>query len=159
MVGATFRLESTPPGLGRCNVGCHRSLLFGGYLYQIFDYTRVELLRTWNINWPWGYWRPYAALDNDALFGFPLASGWKAVGQLYQEGTLKGDYATNQVEFWTPIWYTHGLMRCDDRAQNFFEINSFRSDPAGYKQAFGDTVTSKGYQPWGDVTIGGDLAC
>ena len=49
------------------------ALIFGGYVYQIFAYTRVEILRTWNLNWPWGYWRPYAVVDNDALFGFPRA--------------------------------------------------------------------------------------
>jgi hypothetical protein len=132
------------------------ALIFGGYLYQIFDYTRAEVLRTWNVNWPWGYWRSYAALDNDALFGFPLASGWKAIGQLYNNGTLQGDYSTNEVEFWTPIWYTHGLMRCDDRAQNFFEINTFQGDPAAYKQALETQLTDKGFQPWGNVTINGE---
>jgi hypothetical protein len=137
-------------------LGVVAALLFGGYVYQIFDLTRVEVLRTWQTNWPRGYWRPYAALDNDALFGFPLASGWKVVGQLYQDGTLSGDYATNEVEFWTPIWYTHGLMRCDDRAQNFFEINTFQSNPAEYQRALDTQLTTKGFAPWANVTIHGD---
>jgi 4-amino-4-deoxy-L-arabinose transferase-like glycosyltransferase len=132
------------------------ALLFGGYLFQTFAYTGVEVLRTWKINWPRGYWRPYAALDNDALFGFPLANGWKAVGQLYADGTLSGDYATNEVEFWAPIWYTHGRMRCDERAQNFFQVNTFQSDPAGYQRALETQLAAKEYEPWATITIGGE---
>ncbi len=137
-------------------VGIMAALIFGGYVYQIFVYTRVEVLRTWNVNWPWGYWRSYAVLDNDALFGFPLTNGWKVVGQLYANGTLRGDYSTNEVEYWAPIWYTHGRMRCDDRAQNFFQIESFQSDPAGYRLALQTQLTTKEFQPWANVTIHGE---
>src|SRR5690606_31554138 len=79
------------------------ALIFGSYTYQIFAQAHIERLRTWQEHWPWGYWRPFAVVDNDALFGFPLASGWKVVGQLYAGGTLTGDYATNEVEYWSPI--------------------------------------------------------
>jgi hypothetical protein len=132
------------------------ALIFGGYVYQVFAVTRVEVLRTWNENWPWGYWRPYAALDNDALFGFPLANGWKAVGQLYADGTLSGDYATNEVEYWSPIWYTYGRMRCDERADYFFQINTFQSDPLAYEQALETQLADRGFQPWAKVTIDGE---
>ena len=132
------------------------ALVFGGYGYQIFAQARLERLRTWETNWPWGYWRPFAALDNDALFGFPLANGWKAVGQLYADDTIKGDYATNEVEFWSPIWYTHGMMRCDDRAQNFFQMNTFQADPADYQLALDTQLATKEFQPWANVTIHGE---
>lgn len=132
------------------------ALIFGGYVYQIFASTRVEVLRTWQENWPRGYWRPYAVLDNDALFGFPLANGWKVVGQLYADGTLSGDYATNEVEYWSPIWYTQGRMRCDERAENFFQMNTFQSDPAGYQAALDTQLQTKGFLPWGNVTISGE---
>jgi hypothetical protein len=130
-------------------------LVFGGYVYQVFAYARVEVLRTWQENWPAGYWRPYAALDNKALFGFPLANGWKAVGQLYADGTLQGEYSTNEVEFWSPLWYTRGRLRCDDRATWFFQIRNHQSDPTGYAQALEGWIGER-YQPWGQVTIHGD---
>lgn len=131
------------------------ALLFGGYVYQLFAYTRTEILRTWDVNWPTGYWRPYAVLDNRALFGFPLANGWKVVGELYRSGEIEGDYATNEVEFWTPIWYTHGRMRCEDQADWFFQIDNPQPDPAGYRAAL--TAQLEGDFPaWGTVTIHDD---
>jgi hypothetical protein len=129
------------------------ALLFGGYVYQMFAYTRVEILHTWNVNWPRGYWRPYAVLDNDALFGFPLTNGWKAVGELYAEGTLSGDYATNEIEYWAPIWYTHGRMRCDEHAEYFFQISNHQSDPEGYARTLATQLVDRGYQPWATVTL------
>ena len=136
-------------------VGIVAALLFGGYVYQMFAYNRVEILRTWNTNWPRGYWRPYKVLDNRALFGFPLANGWKVVGQLYEQEVITGDYATNEVEFWTPIWYTRGRMRCEERASYFFQISNPQPDPVGYKNAL-DELLAKKYQPWGVVTIHDD---
>ncbi len=135
--------------------GLVAGLIFGGYVFQVFAYTRVEVLRTWQENWPWGYWRPYAALDNKALFGFPLASGWKAVGQLYADGTIDGEYSTNEVEFWSPLWYTRGRLRCDDRATWFFQANTHQADPAGYAQALEGWIGAR-YAPWGQVTIQDD---
>ncbi len=129
--------------------------LFGGYVYQMFAQTQIERIRLWQTAWPAGYWRPYAMLDNRALFGFPLANGWKVAGQLYAEGVLTGDYATNEVEFWTPIWYTHGRLRCEDEATWFFQIANPQPDPAGYRTAL-ETRLAQEYQPWGVVTIGGD---
>lgn len=131
------------------------ALVFGGYAYQLFAKTRVEVLHTWQENWPAGYWRPYATLENSALFGFPLANGWKAIGQLYADGTIQGEYSTNEVEFWTPLWYTRGRLRCDDRATWFFQISNFQPDPAGYTQALEGWIGDR-YQPWGQVTIYGE---
>ncbi|MCC6455247.1 MAG: glycosyltransferase family 39 protein [Caldilineaceae bacterium] len=134
-------------------IGLVVALLFGGYVYQMFAYTRVEILHTWNVNWPRGYWRPYAVLDNDALFGFPLTNGWKAVGELYADGTLSGDYATNEIEYWAPIWYTHGRMRCDERAAYFFQISNHQADPEGYARTLATQLLDRGYQPWATVTL------
>lgn len=131
------------------------ALVFGGYVYQLFAYTRTEILRTWDVNWPVGYWRPYAVLDNRALFGFPLANGWKVVGELYREGEIDGDYATNEVEFWSPIWYTHGRMRCEDQADWFFQIDNPQPDPAGYRAALTAQLAGD-FPAWGTVTIHDD---
>ena len=137
-------------------VGVVAALIFGNYGYQIFAETGVERLRQWQSAWPRGYWRPYATVDNDALFGIPLANGWKTIGQLYADGTLQGDYATNEVEFWSPIWYTQGRMRCDERARYFFEINTFQADPAGYATALSTQLDDRGFAPWANVTINGE---
>jgi 4-amino-4-deoxy-L-arabinose transferase-like glycosyltransferase len=128
--------------------------LLGSYAYWYFVYTGVEILRTWQQNRPAGYPTIYEVLDNRALFGFPLANGWKAAGMLYRQGTLDGSYSTNEVEFWTPFWYTRGEMRCEDEAAWFFEISNPQPDPAGYKRAI-DNYVSKDFRPWGVVEING----
>ena len=145
------------PRLRRLGVGLAlvALLVFGGYVYQMFVVTSPEVLRTWHVNWPWGYWRPYATLDNRALFGFPLRNGWKAVGQLYADGTITGEYSTNEVEYWTPIWYTRGRLRCNERATWFFQISNPQPDPVGYPAALEAWIGDR-YQPWGTVTQQGE---
>lgn len=129
--------------------------VFGIYTYLLFAYTQVEILRTWDENWPAGYWTTYDAPDNRALFGFPIANGWKVVGRLMAAGEIQGDYVTNEVEFWSPIWYTHGRMRCPDEADWFFQISNPQPDPAGYKAGLQAQI-AKDFQPWGQVEIDGD---
>ena len=129
-------------------------LIFGIYAYWYFVYNRIEILRTWDQNRPAGYWTAYATPDNHALFGFPLANGWKVVGMLYQQGKIAGDYATNEVEFWTPVWYTRGRLRCDERATWFFRISNPQPDPAAYDRTL-DAYLAKDFRPWGAVEING----
>lgn len=131
-------------------------LLWGGYTYQLFAVNRVEVLRTWEENWPTGYLRPFDRLDNRALFGFPLAYGWKAVGELYRQGVIHGDYTTNEVEFWAPIWYTHGRMRCDNQAEWVFAIDPPQPDPVGYRTALARQLSDRGFAPWGAITLRGE---
>ncbi|MFN2200146.1 MAG: ArnT family glycosyltransferase [Caldilineaceae bacterium] len=130
-------------------------VLFGVYTYLYFVYHDVEILRTWQQNRPPGYWSAYDTLDNRALFGFPLANGWKVAGELYEEGEIEGSYATNEVEFWTPAWYTRGRYRCEDNAGWFFQISNPQPDPEGYARSI-ETYVSKDFAPWGQVTIAGD---
>jgi hypothetical protein len=44
-------------------------------------------------------------------FGFPYQAGWKAVGALFADGTLRGSYGSNEVPQVTH-WYTRGAWRC-----------------------------------------------
>ncbi|GIV75683.1 MAG: hypothetical protein KatS3mg050_0077 [Litorilinea sp.] len=127
-------------------------LAFVNYAYWYFVHTDVEILRTWQENRPQGYWTAYDVPDNRALFGFPLNNGWKVVGMLYREGILQGDYATNEVEFWTPAWYTRGQRRCEDQATWFFRIQNFQPDPEGYDAAL-DHFLEKDFRPWARVTV------
>jgi len=129
--------------------------VFAVYTYWYFVYTDVEILHTWQQNRPTGYWTAYDVPDNRALFGFPVANGWKATGRLVAEETITGKYATNEVEWWTPYWYTRGAWRCEDRAEWFFQISNPQPDPEGYERAIAEVV-SKDYAPWGVVTIGSD---
>ncbi|HXF63645.1 MAG TPA: hypothetical protein VNK95_18625, partial [Caldilineaceae bacterium] len=129
--------------------------VFALYVYLLFAYTQVEVLNTWPENRPPGYWTVYDTLDNRALFGFPLANGWKAVGMLYETGEIEGHYATNEVEFWTPIWYTRGRMRCEAEAEWFFQISNPQPDPEGYRRALTEQLANR-YRPWGVVEIHGE---
>ncbi|MEZ4581929.1 MAG: hypothetical protein R3A10_09870 [Caldilineaceae bacterium] len=66
-------------------------------------HNRTEVLRNSGADWhPSGYLDFYDEPDNKALFGFPLANGWKVVGRLYEEGVISGDYETNEKEAWVP---------------------------------------------------------
>jgi len=129
--------------------------VFGAYTFWYFVYTDVEILRTWQENRPAGYWTVYDVPDNRALFGFPLANGWKATGRLIADGAIAGKYATNEVELWAPYWYTRGAWRCEDRAEWFFRISNPQPDPDGYARAI-DEYLAKDYARWGAVTIAGD---
>ena len=96
-------------------------LLFGTYEYWYFVYNRVEVLRTWPINRPRGYWVNYAMPVDVAIFGFPLNNGWKAVGELYAAGILEGNYTTNTRDV-VAEWYTRGAHFCARDVPNYFML-------------------------------------
>ncbi len=129
--------------------------LFGTYVYIFFVRTNTEVLRTWLENRPAAYWTVYDTPDNKALFGFPLANGWKVIGQLYAQEDIQGTYGTNEFEFWTPAWYTRGEWRCEDQADWFFQIANFQPDPEGYRLAI-ETQIANDFKPWARVTINSD---
>jgi hypothetical protein len=80
--------------------------LLAFYPYAVFVRHQPEF-REAHVDQPVpGYWRPYGRLPEVGLFGFPHRSGWKAIGYLYDEGALKGDYLSNEEE-WVGLWYTH----------------------------------------------------
>src|SRR5690606_27393596 len=60
--------------------------VFGYHSYLYLVYNQVEVLRTWEENHPRFYWTPYDKVDVQSLYGFPLRSGWKVVGSLYDSG-------------------------------------------------------------------------
>lgn len=96
-------------------------LLFGTYEYWYFVYNRVEVLRTWPINRPRGYWVNYAMPVDVAIFGFPLNNGWKAVGELYAAGLLQGNYTTNTRDV-VAEWYTRGAHLCARDVPNYYML-------------------------------------
>jgi 4-amino-4-deoxy-L-arabinose transferase-like glycosyltransferase len=102
-------------------------LLCLGYLYLLFlqgtwDYqaTRYAPRISWRK-------RIYGRFPNPgSYFSYPARAGWKAIGQLYDEGILSGDYRSAGEMFSVPIWYTHNTPRsCYDDPDLYF----VRGDP------------------------------
>jgi hypothetical protein len=128
--------------------------VFGVYDYWLFTHNQVEVLRTWHENRPAGYWVPYEEPDDKALFGFPLANGWKVVGALYAQGVIQGDYETNEKEAWVPSWYTRGQLRCGRAADWYFQIDNLEPFDDRDREAMEHFLRS-GFEKWGKVTVNG----
>ncbi|MCB9138065.1 MAG: glycosyltransferase family 39 protein [Caldilineaceae bacterium] len=126
--------------------------LFGVYAYWYFVSNTPEVLRTWDAWHPQGYWVAYDEPDDKALFGFPLANGWKVAGVLYEEGVIAGDYETNEKEAWVPSWYTRGQIRCGRTADWFFEIDNLEPWNNGDQLAM-EHYLRDGFSKWGIVEI------
>lgn len=130
------------------------ALVFGFYDYWYYNHTAVEVLRTWPAHAPRGYWTPDYTKEVDSLYGFPLQNGWKVVGALYADGTLAGDYETNQRYVWVPHWYTLGQHRCASTATWYFAIDNL--EPWTLPSAAAeDMLEEQGYERWGQVTVNG----
>ncbi len=66
------------------------------------------------------FWTPYPTLPQAGFFGFAHHAGWKAVGQALADGSLTGDYGSNEEPDVT-TWYTRGAPRaCDPRPEYYF---------------------------------------
>jgi hypothetical protein len=130
------------------------TVVFGLYGYWYFIHNQVEVLRTWPAHHPAAYWQPYAEPDNKALFGFPLANGWKVVGALYDQGMIQGNFETNEKEAWVPAWYTRGAERCGRSADWYFEIDNLEPWGTGDQLAMEHFLRS-GFEKWGKVEING----
>ncbi len=124
--------------------------VFGTHSYFLFVYHQQEILLHRSENWPAFYWLPARAAEIDAFYGFPLRNGWKAVGALYVQGVLAGDYESNQTFDWIPAWYTRGQNRCDDTASWYFAIDYL--EPWNERaDAVADRVKASGFRPWAVV--------
>ena len=91
----------------------------GYYAYAMYIETQPERLRTYAENRLTGYPVPFDQPPMTAIFGFPLANGWKAVGMLYAQGQFAGDYSTTSDD-WVAAWYTRGQRRCARTASWYF---------------------------------------
>lgn len=109
------------------SVALAATLVFGFYEYWYFVDHDVEVLRTWPVNRPWGYWVTYNMPVDVAVFGFPLKNGWKAVAGLYAAGILQGNYATNATDT-VAKWYTRGANNCSRDAPNYYILVN-RAEP------------------------------
>ena len=128
--------------------------IFGSYAYWYFIHNQVEILRTWHENRPAGFWTVYERPDEKAIFGFPLANGWKVVGSLYEQGVLSGNYSTNEKESWVPDWYTRGQTRCPTNAEWFFQIENLEPFDNEDRLIMEEQLR-QGFQKWAEVEING----
>ncbi|HYN89388.1 MAG TPA: glycosyltransferase family 39 protein [Ardenticatenaceae bacterium] len=128
-------------------------LVFGAYAYWYFVYNEVEILRTWEQNRPRGFWTVYDAPDDQAIFGFPLQNGWKAVGVLYQQGVIDGTYATNEDD-WLFDWYTRGGKACTREHTYYFFIDRLDRKGESRLPELRDQL-QRDYQLFGTVLVQG----
>ncbi len=130
-------------------------LVFGYYTYLFFTYTRVEILRTWTDNRPWGYWTPYALPERDSLYGFPYKNGWKVIGALYADGTLDAPYDANETGLLGDR-YGRGPYFCPPDAEYYLLPTKLQPNEAGeYVEQLAE-LAALGYHEWGVVTVNDD---
>lgn len=104
-------LRRQPVVVGTIAGLCLVFVLFAGYQYLLFVDTRSEYFLTYpdhkaslyweDPNFPFGSRRPYGA---------PHRLGWQMVNQLYLDGTLQGDWDSNDSGS-NLFWYTLGWPR------------------------------------------------
>lgn len=130
------------------------AILLGLHPVWYFAAAPREALRHWEQDRLPGYWTPFGRPTIDALYGFPLANGWKVAGVLYEQGVLTGDYETNQRDDLIPAWYTRAQFRCATTASWYFAIDSLEFW-AQNEQPSAETLAADDYHPWGVVTVRG----
>ena len=88
------------------------------YIYLAFIQRQPEYIATYPRHKSSLFWMPYGdTAPQGGHFGFSHQLGWKAIGTLYVQGILEGEYdsvANKHVMH----WYTRGQMRCPG-ADNF----------------------------------------
>jgi hypothetical protein len=102
--------------------------LFAGYVYATYLRHSSEVWQDWPDARPALYWSPYAELPPTGFFGFPHRAGWKTAGALYAEGSLKGDYSSNEEPDVT-TWYTRGAPRACDSQPEYYLVADDLVDP------------------------------
>ncbi len=127
------------------------ALVFGGYLYPAYLRQSVEFRQDWPRSRPDVYWTPYQALPKTGFFGFVHRTGWKGVGSLYLQGSLAGDFNSNEEPDVT-AWYTRGALRaCGDDSEYFFQAQAVVDAwPNNFAQV------KENYQLAGQIETGSD---
>jgi hypothetical protein len=125
-------------------------VVFGFYAYWLFVYNREEVLRTWPQHRPPGYWTSYEMPVEVAIFGFPLNNGWKAIGTLYADGLLQGNYDTNTRDV-IAEWYTRGDHYCVGDDLNFYMLT------APVEPTLADEVDTQRHALAGEYTLASTL--
>lgn len=127
--------------------------LFGNYVYQVLVRTDVEVLRTWHVNKPAGYWHPFDEPTDVGIYGFPLRNGWKAVGAAYANGELEGMFRTNALAY-VAEWYLAGQDVCPRHDRYFALTSTVETTDDGYQDALRGEL-AQAYQPLANVIVNG----
>jgi 4-amino-4-deoxy-L-arabinose transferase-like glycosyltransferase len=91
------------------------------YLYLVFIRQSPEYRIIFPAARPDIYRASYGdTLPRDAgYFGFPHRAGWKVIGQLYRDGTLQGDFESNE-DYLITLWYLGRQPRCGQAPAYYF---------------------------------------
>ena len=131
------------------------------YLWSAFVRHDVEFLPAYPASKPAVFYTPFNNRPETGFFGFAHRVGWKSVGALIADGTLAGDYGSNEEEDVTS-WYTrHASRACNPGAEFFYAASTVIDtvpSPAGLlkndytvvaqiTQANGNTLTLHQLQP------------
>lgn len=125
------------------------TVLFSGYLYIAYLRHKPEFKQDWPKSRSSFYWSPYAELPIEiGLFGYAHQSGWKAVGALYTNGLLNGDYGSNE-HIDVTSWYVRDRLRtCDPQPKYYLVADT----PLGFSPLNLNTTTAN-YDPIGRITL------
>jgi hypothetical protein len=127
--------------------------VFGYYVYQVLVRTDVEVLRTWHVNKPAGYWHPFDEPTDVGIYGFPLRNGWKAVSAAYANDELQGMFRTNALAY-VAEWYLAGHDVCP-RSDRYFALTStVETTDDGYQDALRAELSQE-YKPLVNVVVNG----
>ncbi len=131
-------------------------LLLAYYPYLMFVQHNPEIKRTWPTHQPALYWRPNTQVPRFGYFGFPYRAGWKVIGDLIEEGSLSGVYASNEEQEVTG-WYTRGAERtyCPNPEWYLIARNVQDEVPIHLSQSEISRPEAT-YHLWGEVQVGGE---
>lgn len=126
-------------------------LLLGGYIWLAFVGHSPEYKRVY----PAARSPLYPAVYGDdpprgGYFGFPYQAGWSIVGALFADGTLQGDYDSNEEPLVTG-WYTRGAVRSPANPR-YYIVGQDVQDPVKIPL---DRI-EKDYHLFAEVSAGGE---
>ena len=128
------------------------AMLFGCYLYLVFVRADPEYRAGYPDTKSPIYWTAYDELPERDFFGFPHRAGWKAIGALYEQETLDGEYDSNEGGEIT-AWYLPAAPRyfCNPAPRYYFLAESTQ-DP---REESEPTQLDDAFTEVGVVTVGG----
>jgi hypothetical protein len=86
---------------------------------------------------------------NAGYFGFPHRAGWRVIGELYRNGTLNGNYESNE-DYYITLWYIGRTTRCGHTPEYYFLAKS----PLDYTKVPTEYIQSE-YHRFGKVLVDG----
>ncbi len=104
---------------GAATLGTLLFLVFAIHQYVVFIRHDPEYKRVYPEARLPGYWVPFGdELPRGGYFGFPYRAGWNEIRGLFLDGTLPGDYDSNEEKLITG-WYTWGAVRCSETPRHY----------------------------------------